>query len=68
MKDKKVAAEILSRAIKPTIGAIGKINLILQEKLFTKFNQIVDMYNEKTDIADMEKIIEEMIKLKKRNC
>lgn len=65
MKDKNVAAEVLSRAIKTTIGDIGKINLTLQEKFSTKFNKIVDMYNERTDIADIEKIIEEMIKLKK---
>lgn len=65
MKDKNVAAEVLSRAIKTTIGDIGKINLTLQEKFSTKFNKIVDMYNERTDIADIEKIIEEMIRLKK---
>ena len=65
MKDKNVAAEVLSRAIKTTIGDIGKINLTLQEKFSTKFNKIVDMYNERTDVADIEKIIEEMIKLKK---
>ena len=65
MKDKNVAAEVLARAIKTTIGDIGKINLTLQEKFSTKFNKIVDMYNERTDIADIEKIIEEMIALKK---
>lgn len=65
MKDKNVVAEVLSRAIKTTIKDIGKINLTLQEKFSTKFNKIVDMYNERTDIADIEKIIEEMINLKK---
>ncbi|MCM1370714.1 MAG: type I restriction endonuclease subunit R [Clostridium sp.] len=65
MKDKNVAAEVLSRAIKTTIGDIGKINLTLLEKFSTKFNKIVDMYNERTDLADIEKIIEEMIMLKK---
>ena len=65
LKDKNVAAEILSRAIKSTINDIGKINLTLQEKFSTKFNKLVDAYNERTDIADIEKIIEEMIKLKK---
>ena len=65
MKDKNVAAEILSRAIKTTISDIGKINLTLQEKFSTKFKKIVDMYNERTDIADIEKIIEEMIQLKR---
>ena len=65
LKDKNVAAEILSRAIKSTISEIGKINLTLQEKFSTKFNKIVDAYNERTDLADIEKIIEEMINLKK---
>jgi type I restriction enzyme R subunit len=65
MKDKNVVAEVLSRAIKSTIADIGKINLTLQEKFSTKFNKIVDMYNERTDISDIEKIIEEMINLKK---
>lgn len=65
MKNKNIAAEVLSRAIKTTISDIGKINLTLQEKFSTKFNKIVDMYNERTDIADIEKIIEEMINLKK---
>ena len=65
MKDKNVAAEVLARAIKTTIGDIGKINLTLQEKFSTKFNKIVDMYNERTDIADIEKVLEEMIALKK---
>ena len=65
LKDKNVVAEILSRAIKTTINDIGKINLTLQEKFSTKFNKIVDAYNDRTDIADIEKIIEEMIELKK---
>ena len=65
LKDKNVAAEVLSRAIRTTIGDIGKINLTLQEKFSTKFNKLVDAYNERTDLADIEKIIEELIKLKK---
>lgn len=65
MKDKNVAAEVLSRAIKTTIGDIGKINLTFQEKFSTKFNKIVDMYSERTNLADIKKIIEETISLKK---
>ena len=65
MKEKNVAAEVLSRALKTTIGDIGKVNLTLQEKFSTKFHKIVDLYNERTDIADIEKIIEELINLKK---
>ena len=65
MKNKNIAAEILSRAIKTNIKDIGKINLTIQEKFSEKFNKIVKMYNERTDMADIEKIIEEMINLKK---
>ena len=65
LKDKNVAAEILSRAIRTTINDIGKINLTLQEKFSDRFNKIVNAYNERTDLADIEKIIEEMINLKK---
>lgn len=64
LKNKNIAAEILSRAIKTTISDIGKINLTLQEKFSTKFNKLVDTYNERTDLADIEKVIEELIKLK----
>ncbi len=64
LKDKNVAAEILSRAIRTTINDIGRINLTLQEKFSTRFNKIVAAYNERTDLADIEKIIEEMINLK----
>ena len=64
LKDKNIAAEILSRAIKTTISDIGKVNLTLQEKFSTKFNKLVDAYNERTDLADIEKVIEELIKLK----
>lgn len=64
LKNKNIAAEILSRAIKTTISDIGKINLTLQEKFSTKFNKLVDAYNERTDLADIEKVIEELIKLK----
>ncbi len=47
LKDKNIAAEILSRAIKTTISDIGKINITLQEKFSTKFNKLVDAYNER---------------------
>ena len=65
LKDKNIAAEVLTRAVRTTINDIGKINLTLQEKFSTKFNKLVAAYNERTDITDVEKIIEEMINLKK---
>ena len=64
LKDKNIAAEIIARAIRTTLYEIAKINLTIKEKFSTKFNKIVDAYNERTDIADIEKIIEEMINLK----
>ena len=38
LKDKNIAAEVLTRAVRTTINDIGKINLTLQEKFSTKFN------------------------------
>lgn len=64
LKDKNIAAEILSRAIKTMINDIGKVNLTLQEKFSTKFNKVVNAYNERTDLADIENVIEELIKIK----
>ena len=65
MKNKNVVAEVLSRALKSTISEIGMINITIQEKFSTKFNKLVDAYNERTDVADIEKIIEELISLKR---
>lgn len=64
LKDKNIAAEILSRAIKTMINDIGKVNLTLQEKFSTKFNKVINAYNERTDLADIENVIEELIKIK----
>lgn len=64
LKDKNIAAEILSRAIKTMINDIGKVNLTIQEKFSTKFNKVVNAYNERTDLADIENVIEELIKIK----
>ena len=65
LKDKNIVAEVLARAIKTTINEIARINLTLQEKFSTKFKKIVDAYNERTEVSDIEIIIEEMINLKK---
>lgn len=65
LKDKNIVAEVLARAIKSTINEIARINLTLQEKFSTKFKKIVDAYNERTEVSDIEQVIEEMINLKK---
>lgn len=64
LNNKNIVAEILEKALKTTINNIGKTNLTIQEKFSTKFIKIVDAYNERTEIVDIEKIIEEMINLK----
>ena len=65
MKSKNVAAEVLNHALKEYIIKIGKTNLILMEKFSTRFKKIADSYNERTSLADIEQMIEEMIALKK---
>ena len=65
MKSKNVAAEVLNHALKEYIIKIGKTNLILMEKFSTRFKKISDSYNERTSLADIEQMIEEMIALKK---
>lgn len=65
IKDKNVIAEVLSKAIKNTIKEIGKVNLSLQEKFSDRFNKIVEAYNDRNEVFNIEDIIEEMINLKK---
>lgn len=65
MKSKNVAAEVLNHALKEYINKIGQTNLILKEKFSTRFKKIADSYNERTNLADIEQMIEEMIALKK---
>lgn len=64
MKEKNVAADVLSRAIKTALGKIGKVNVTLQQKFSDRFNKIVEEYNERTSIADIEKVIQELINLR----
>lgn len=65
MKSKNIAAEVLKHALKEYINKIGQTNLILMEKFSTRFKKIADSYNERTNLADIEQMIEEMIALKK---
>lgn len=65
IKDKNVVAEVLSKAIKNTIKEIGKVNLSLQEKFSDRFNKIVEAYNDRNEVFNIEDVIEEMINLKK---
>ncbi|MDD3187029.1 MAG: HsdR family type I site-specific deoxyribonuclease [Bacilli bacterium] len=65
MKSKNIAAEVLNHALKEYIEKVGMVNLVLMEKFSERFKKIAENYNERTSLADIEKIIEEMINLKK---
>ena len=65
MQKKNIAVEVLNRALKEYAEQVGKENVVLMEKFSTKFQKIVASYNERTSVEDIEKIIQEMINLKK---
>lgn len=65
MQKKNIAVEVLNRALKEYIEQIGKQNVVMMEKFSTKFQKIAATYNERTSVEDIEKIIQEMINLKK---
>ena len=50
---------------KEYIEKIGATNFIMMQKFSERFKQIAENYNERTSIADIEQMLEEMIKLKK---
>lgn len=65
MQKKNIAVEILNRALKEYVKQVGKENVVMMEKFSTRFQKIVASYNERTSVEDIEKIIQEMINLKK---
>lgn len=65
MENKNVAAEILRKALKQYIDEIAKTNYVKSQKFSERFKKIVDAYNNRTMVTDIEKIIEDMIALKK---
>ena len=65
MQKKNIAVEILNRALKDYVEQVGKENVVMMEKFSIRFQKIVASYNERTSVEDIEKIIQEMINLKK---
>lgn len=65
MQKKNIAVDVLNRALKEYVEQVGKQNVVLMEKFSTKFQKIAASYNERTSVEDIQKILEEMIKLKK---
>ena len=64
MENKNIAAEILRKALKQYIDEIAKTNYVKSQKFSERFKKIVDVYNNRTMVTDIEKIIEDMITLK----
>ena len=64
MKNKNVVAEVIQQAVKKMIASVGGINYVLMQKFSERFKRIVEMYNNRTSIVDIEEIIQEMINLK----
>lgn len=64
MENKNIAAEILRKALKQYIDEVAKTNYVQSQKFSERFKKIVDAYNKRTMVTDIEKIIEEMIALK----
>lgn len=64
MENKNIAAEILKKALKQYIDEIAKTNYVKSQKFSERFKKIVDAYNKRTMVTDVEKIIEGMIALK----
>lgn len=65
MQKKNIAVDVLNRALKKYVEQVGRENVVLMEKFSTKFQKIAASYNERTSVEDIEKIIQEMIYLKK---
>lgn len=65
MENKNVAVEILRKALKAYIAQISRTNYVMSQKFSEKFKKIAELYNERTAITDIEKILQQMIDLKK---
>ncbi len=65
-KEKNIVSEVLFKVVKSSIDDMGKINLTMQEKFSTKFNKIVNFYNKRGNLADVDKVIEMMFDFKKK--
>ena len=64
MDNKNIAAEVLRKALKQYIEEVAKTNYVKSQKFSEQFKKIVNAYNNRTMVTDIEKIIEDMIKLK----
>lgn len=65
MENKNIAAEVLKKALKQYIEEVAKANYVKSQKFSERFKKIVNAYNNRTMVVDVEKVIEGMIELKR---
>ncbi len=65
MENKNIAAEVLKKALKQYIEEVAKANYVKSQKFSERFKKIVNAYNNRTMVVDVEKVIEDMIELKR---
>jgi len=63
MKERNIAAEILKKALRGSIEQIAASNVVLAEKFSERFERITKLYNERTSIMDIERVLEQLIEL-----
>lgn len=64
MENKNVAAEILKKALGQYIADIGRTNYVKSQKFSERFKKIVDAYNNRTALVNIEDIVNQFIELK----
>ncbi len=63
MEQKNIAAEILKKVLKSSIKQVATSNVVLAEKFSERFEKITKLYNDRTSVADIERVLEQLIEL-----
>lgn len=63
MEQKNIAAEILKKVLKSSIKQVAISNVVLAEKFSERFEKVTKLYNDRTAVADIERVLEQLIEL-----
>ncbi|EKY27021.1 type I restriction endonuclease subunit R [Clostridium celatum] len=64
LPQKNMAANILMRVMKEKVGDIKKTNLVVSKKFSERLEKIIEAYNNRSDEADVFKVLEQLIQFK----
>ncbi|MCE9654720.1 type I restriction endonuclease subunit R [Clostridium celatum] len=64
LPQKNMAANILMRVMKEKVGDIKKTNLVVSKKFRERLEKIIEAYNNRSDEADVFKVLEQLIQFK----